>query len=154
MLSSMGVQTTGREYSTSERFIHDDLLRQAGELIETMKGLWQKDKSVESFAFSWPATKLRADDGAVVEDLVMMRVPEEGEAAALRAFVQRTRAYGLLLIRQEEKTLIGLFETHRGARAWRIPLERRGDRWGLGKPVVVDDRESVGILWSPRKGTS
>jgi len=150
----MAVQVTSKDDISPERRIHLALRRQAGEIIETMKELWQRDKSVESFAFSWPTMKLHADDGSVIEDLVMMLVPSDGEAEALRAFVRRTRAYGLLLVRQEEKALIGLFETHHGARAWSIPLERRGDRWGLGAPVVVDDRESVGILWPPRRGTS
>lgn len=139
------------EYSTA---FHAGLLKEAAKLVEKMKQIWSDEGLVEAYAFSWPAPQTRSDDGTLVQDLVMMAVPKEGELIALRRFVERTRARGLLLIREEGSTIIALFETQHGARSWIVPIERRGDYWALSTPVVEDNRRSVGILWSPSRGTN
>jgi len=141
------------EYITSERFIHDDLLRKAQEYIDVAASTWEEDGKLEGFAFSWPAIELRGDDGSRL-GLVVMKMPEADTTRALQKFVERTQSYGLLVIEQKEKEIVGAFETHHGSRVWRIPILRKGDRWGLGDQKVSDNAGALGILWSPKRGTS
>ena len=149
---------TDLAYYRSEQFIHDDLARIAARLEERVREDWRTDRKIESHAFSWPAETIKTDDGGKVNNVVMMHLPDDltkaEKNAALRRLVERTKAYGLALTERLGDELRVLFESHHGARAWVIPLERHGDVLVPGRTQVRDNAECLGLLWSPHQGVS
>ncbi len=151
-------------YFRSERFIHDGLAELAGTIAEKTREEWKKTRTLAPYALTWPSDTLKADDGGSIERAVICRFPEdftsEQRMAALRRMVERTKAYGLVLIERHQNALKNLddiwvlFETHHGARAWRMRLERHGDITVCCAPEVREDAEYVGILWRPKRGVS
>lgn len=145
-------------YFTSEQFIHDDLARIAARLEERVRADWRKDRRVDSHAFSWPSETIKTDDGGQVSNVVMMYLPDSLTAVersmALKRMVEKTKAYGIALTERRGDELRVLFESHHGARAWVIPLERHGDVLIPGRTRVHDNAECLGLLWSPHQGVS
>lgn len=145
-------------YFKTELFIHDALLRCAEAMAEELRKEWGAKRKVETLAVSWPSEHITADDGVKVTHAVLMPLPatftESETMAALKRLVEKTKAYGLALVEQKDEQLRVLFETHHGARAWLIPLERHGDIKVPGKTVVRDNTECLGLLWQARRGTS
>jgi hypothetical protein len=146
-------------YFTSEQFIHDDLALKAERLAEEMRVVWRKNRKVDSYAITWPSETLQTDDNSgQVNKAVLMRIPddfdERQKLEALQRMVERTKAYGIALIERRGDELRVLFETHHGARAWLIPLERHGDIFVPGETRVRDNAECLGLLWRPLRGTS
>ena len=145
------------EYITSERFIHDELIRRAERSVNHIPNLWRKLGKIPPTALSWPAAAVKTDDGEEVDGVISMELPieESDRSHALRELVKRTKPYGLLLIEQHGKHEVrALFETHHGSRSWSLPIRRHGDVNVLGTPIVKEDTESIGILWRPRSGQS
>jgi hypothetical protein len=146
------------EYFTSERFIHDGLLKNAASIVEQVRQTWRKERKVERYAISWPSDAVSDDKGNKISGSILMALPDALSAAevsaALQRMVKRTKAYGLLLIEQRDSDLRILFETHHGARAWILPLERHGDVLVTGTLQVHDNAECLGLLWQQRHGTS
>jgi hypothetical protein len=135
-----------------ERFIHDDLRDYAAKLAENAREEWRKTQHVTPLAITWPREQVKADDGSVVEHAVLCRLPPDEEGleyrrGILRKMVERTKAYGLVLVERRLNTIRVLFETQHGARAWLMPLERHGDVYVPGATQVEDDATCVGILW-------
>jgi hypothetical protein len=143
---------------TSERFIHRDLRNRAAGLAEEVREVWKKNFKVDTYAITWPSETVKGDDGIGITQAVLMFIPdtftEEQKLDALKKMVVRTKAYGVALIEKKGLEIRVLFETHHGARAWLIPLERHGDVAVPGETQVRDDAEHLGLLWSPTRGTS
>lgn len=140
-------------YITSERFIHDDLVRRSQQVVDEVKKLWETGEKIDAYAISWPNKTVRADNGAPVNRAVIMMLPTENDRKkALAALIERTQSYGLLVIEVKPKEIGALFETAHGSRQWTIPIERHGDRWALGDQRTKDDAECLGLLWSPKQG--
>jgi hypothetical protein len=79
---------------------------------------------------------------------------ESERSAALQRLVERTKPYGLALLERRGNEVRVLFETHHGARAWILPLERHGDLLVPGATAVHDDAECLGLLWHPVRGSN
>ncbi len=144
------------EYITSERFIHDDLMARAHAMVEKLPGMWGRDGHIFPMLFTWPSEAV-ATSGGRHEGICVLELegtPRAEWSALLRKAVAATKAYGLLLVEQQEREVVVIFETHHGSRAWRLPVKRHGDRCVLEKPRVSTDVESVGILWSPQRATA
>lgn len=62
--------------------------------------------------------------------------------------VTQTGAYALLVAEQLEGEVRAIFESQHGSRTWRLPLKDHGDVRVLGTPVVRDNAESIGVLWT------
>lgn len=138
---------------TSERFIHLDLAKRAELVAQEVREGWKKTQRVEPFAITWPASALKGDDGATVDQAAVCRIPpdfdDERRLDTLRKMVERTKAYGLVLVLPRPDRIHVLFETSQGARAWVMKLERHGDVTACLPPAVRDNAECVGLLWKP-----
>lgn len=144
-----------KEYITSERFIHDNLIRISERVVERACTMWEEGMKLTAHAIAWPADVVRADDGKAIEGAIILPMPsQEHWSRALSALVERTSAYGLFLLEMRERDIHAVFESHHGSHAWSVPLERHGDRIVLGEPRTSDDVESIGLLWSPKKSES
>ena len=84
----------------------------------------------------------------------MTMPPKKDWKPALSQFIERTAAYGLLLLEVEEDKIVARFETMHGARSWTVPIERHGDRLALGDQRVNDNKDHIGLLWTPARGSS
>jgi hypothetical protein len=138
-------------YIRSEQFIHDDLVKRAEDIVKTVRELWRTQRKIEPYVVTWPSEDIKADDGAVVTHAVLCPIPVEFDASrrmqALQQIVERTKAYGLLFVEQREHAISILFETHRGARSWSIPLAWHGDVQVPGQTEAKNNGECVGLLW-------
>jgi len=146
--------SVSKDYITSERFIHDDLLRQAEAAVRTVYGIWRRERRIAPVLFTWPAERIRTEQGEPHEGVCLLELPEEDgkRSEAILAMVRRTKAYGLLLIEQRPDEVRALFETRHGARCWQIPLVAHGDVVLLGQAEIREDAAHVGLLWSPTIG--
>lgn len=143
-------------YFRSERFIHDSLEECAADIVEQVRETWKKTFNLDPYALTWPNDDLKGDDGSIIEKAVICALPPaatQGERTeVLRQMVARTKAYGLVLIERRGNEIHVMFETHHGARAWVLPLERHGDVLVCGAPEVHEDGACVGILWRAQRG--
>jgi len=142
-------------YLTSEKFIHDDLLRSAQLVVDRARELWERGEPVFAHAIAWPSEGVSTDDGKRrISGPIILPMPEAALwQDALKKLIQRTKAYGLFLLEFREKELYAVFESPHGAQSWRVPIERHGDVRVLGDQRVSTDRECLGLLWSPKKGS-
>ena len=142
-----------RQYITSERFIHDDLLRRCEQLVQVSHGVWRK-KLDPSIVVIWPSAPVKAEDGSMIEDEILAEYQKDDMMRRLRQLVDKTKAYGMLVIELKPDALCAIFESPHGARSWRAPIERHGDRAALGKVDVKTDADHIGLLWSASQGTA
>jgi len=141
------------KYITSERFIHDNLLRICQDVVDEAKRLWDAKVPLKGHALTWPSAVIKDDSGSLIDRAIIMEMPERSEwKKALAALVERTQAYGLLLLDADNKRISAIFESMHGSRSWVIPIERHGDRRVLGDQRTKDDVDSIGLLWSPNRG--
>jgi hypothetical protein len=146
-----------RDYFSSERFIHDDLLLVAERIVEKLRGIVRANGSSAAYALTWPAEVVRGDDGASIDQLcvaLLEEIPQEKRREAIIGMVQKTKAYALLFVEQREQALVVQFESPHGARSWRLPIERRGDTWALGPAEIRTDADCVGVIWMSKRGTA
>lgn len=139
------------DHLASERFIHDDLLKQAEHGIKSLYKSWKKDKHIAPFLLTWPAEAVSAYDGRIVNDICRLELPENRNVwqKLLREAVTITKAYAILLCEQKDTEVTVLLESPHGTRSWRVPIETRGVVKALGKPSYKDNVDSVGLLWRP-----
>jgi hypothetical protein len=146
------------EYYKSERFIHDDLCARAAALAEEVRNTWRRNRKVSRYAITWPSEQVVGDDGKTIIGSIIMPIPDSFNQSqlneALKRMIVKTKAYGIALIEHNGNMLRILFETHHGARAWLMPLERHGDVLVPGQTRVHDNSECLGLLWQARQGTS
>lgn len=142
-----------RAYLTSERFIHENIMQQAEQLLVRFRELWKTNRAAKrGFFFTWPADTVAADDGTSIEGVCGTHLPEErGDwARVMREMVLRTKAYALLLLETREGEVKAILESHHGTRTWTIPIVLHGDVHVLGPANKQDDHESVGLLWQKK----
>lgn len=141
------------EYITSERFIHDDLVRASQHVVDEVCRLWENGHRFIAHAMAWPTRAVHAEDGSAIGGAIVMEIQKaKDQDAALRALVAKTGAYGLLLVEMKETGISARFETAHGACAWTVPIRRHGDRLMLGDQSMTKDAEYIGLLWSPNLG--
>lgn len=139
-----------KSYLASERVIHDDLVVKCLPLVQTAQRVWQQGKGDPSFVVLWPSEPLKDADGTRIEDEVLAEFPRQNTHAALRRLVDRTKAFGLLVIELRPDALSAVFESRHGAHSWVYPIERHGDVRVLGSLVSATDTVSLGLLWGPQ----
>lgn len=143
-----------REYITSERFIHDDLVLRCEKLVGVSHDVWRKKKGDPSIVILWPSEPVKGVDGALIEDEIFADYPKQDTLPRLRKLVDMTKAYGLLVIELKPHALCAIFESPHGARSWSTPIERHGDRDVLGKTSKKSDADHLGLLWSTSQGNA
>lgn len=144
----------GLGYYTSERFIHDDLVRLAEAGLKGVYQRWGKEQRIDPFVVTWPAEPVPDDSGQLVSDLCVLELPEDREKwnPLMLEAIRRTKAYGVLLVEQRKEDIRAILETRHGSRCWTVPIVRNGDVFTLKKPEVTSDRESLGFLWQRKVG--
>jgi hypothetical protein len=147
---------TNKDYYTSERFIHDELLGLAAKGVEGIYEVWKTDGKINPFIIGWPSEKILDDRGIPLEDACVKELSEDRRtwSRELTAFASRIKAYALMLAERKDSQILIIFESHHGTRSWTIPVHKSGDREVLGNKNVVDDTHSIGLLWKPHRGVS
>jgi hypothetical protein len=144
-----------REYITSERFIHDGLLKDGDFLVKRIFALWKKDRRLTPSLILWPSHAIEADSGAHIEDIISVNLPpEEDHKEIIKAAVDRTSAYAFFYVREQEGMVKALLESPHETRSWSIPIKRSADVRVLGKIASQDDKDCLGVLWVPARGRS
>lgn len=143
-------------YISSEKFIHDELIRRAARAVQHIPTLWKKYGRAESSVIFWPADSIKVEGrefaGAVYSDLPAAGA--ERDKFLLEA-VGKVKPYGIFVVEQFGKERIrAIFESHHGTRSWSIPIKKHGDVYVLGSADSKDNAEHLGLLWSPRQGTA
>jgi hypothetical protein len=134
----------------SERFIHEDLVAKAEAIVLTVKDTWRKHRKIDPYVITWPSEELKADDGSTITHAVFCALPEKSDAARMQAvqqLVERTKAYGLLVVEQKDHAILVMFETRFGARSWYTPLAWHGDIQVPGQTEAKNNADAVGLLW-------
>lgn len=134
----------------SDQAIHERLLLRCGELLEDLRRGWRESSPEENVAMTWVGEEITDDQGRPINDRVLFVLPEKREewTAALAQLVERTEAFGLLIVERSPERLQVLFESPRGTRLWRLKKERHGDATVLSRPAVFDNVETTGLLWN------
>lgn len=145
-----------REYIVSERIIHDDLQVKAALYVNETYKMAKEGKETPSYIIVWPSEHLQADDGTIITHQVVQELTQARSEwnKALIDMVKLCKAYGVLLVESSAKGLEAWFETHHGAFHWRMDKLRSGGDVYYDKPIVSEDEECLGVLWSPRKANS
>lgn len=145
-----------RKYIASERFIHDGLVKDAQVVIERIYKIWKERRTVRPSLLLWPAQAVQADDGKLISHIVAADLPEDlrEHKDFMRAAADRVNAYAVLLVRKEDTVVKAILETPHGTRSWTIPIVRSADVFVLGRPTIKNDKDVLGIVWSPQKGSS
>jgi hypothetical protein len=143
------------DYFTSERFIHDGLIRTAEAGVHGLYEHWKREHKIDAFVVTWPAEAVLDDHGKTLSDTCVFELQDstkpEWQILMLK-LVQRTKAYGILFVEQRTSDIRAIFETKHGAKCWTIPIARSGDASILKKAEVTVDRENLGLLWRPKMG--
>jgi hypothetical protein len=139
-----------KEYITSERFIHDELLRRATDAVNKIFDLWKSDGQILPSILMWPADTVKTTEGEDHTGMIFGQLPDDAaqRPAYLREITERWKPYALLIVEQKGSTITALFESHHGTRAWHMSIERHGDARVLSDPVITDDTECANLLWS------
>lgn len=136
------------KYYTSERFIHDELMRRAAAGLDTVLEAWRTEGAVHPFVLAWPTEDLVDDFGFPIKDTVAMPLPEDKNEwpTEMKRLVDRTNPYALLLCEQRATEVVVIFESSHGTKSWHFPIYSAGSRF-LGARTEKEDAETLGILW-------
>jgi hypothetical protein len=138
-------------YITSERFIHDGLIKKTGEALETLTESYSANGRIEPFLFFWPAEKVHADNGVEVTDIILLELPKDKNSWAtliVRA-MERTKAYALCLVRETPDGASALLESPHGTYLWVYRKKYRGGYYALELDSTRQNEEHLGLLWRP-----
>lgn len=140
-----------REYIASEKFIHDDLLKNVEGGLPSITTSWRSFGRIAPFMLSWPEDDVVGDDGSVL-NVVLCELPEEPakRASEIVGFITRTQPYALMICEQLENEVCIIFESRHGTKSWVYPIEKHGPDRVLGQARVEVDKKSLGILWRPQ----
>jgi hypothetical protein len=141
------------DYIPQPDFSWTTILRETKGLLEVTRKLFNKSGKIEDIAFCWPSEIIEDDQGNRIYDVISMILPEEAatKQKALRNLVVRASAKAVVVIEQKEKEVTALLEGVQGTIIWKMPIQRRGDRWFLGKDEQFRDAECLGLLWQPKR---
>lgn len=137
------------DYYTSERFIHDGIVRTAREAIPTLYESWKRLKRIRPFVLVWPAEEI-VWRGTPTERAVAFDAPKDPSQmdAFLREVQKKTAAYAILLWEQKEQAVVGVLESRHGSVSWHIPIRDHGNVKALGRPEEKVDVDHLGLKWT------
>lgn len=141
----------GLNYYTSERFIHDNLIREAERGLHIISDWWRRERRVPPFLITWPKDTVTCDDGSKVEDKFFFDLPDDPSSwkDLVELAAKKTKAYALLLATQRENEVRVVFESRHGTKSWHFAITRHGPDKILEDPNSKTDECSVGLLWKP-----
>jgi len=138
-----------RTIDLSDQAINEELLRVCDLLVDQLRRTTHTGVEL-AFAMTWVGSEVTDDRGVPINDRVFLQLPNNREAwdDLLSQLVSKTQAFALLLIDRHVEGLKVLYESPMGTRTWRLKKERHGDLEVLSRPVVTDNVETTGLLWS------
>lgn len=138
--------------TTVDVLLHRAMLRRCDGIVEKLRGQWDKEMTAY-VAMTWVAEPIQDDEGKSINDKVILELPNNKEEwwPLLIKLITRTKAFGLLLVQFQHDTAKVIFESPFGSRSWSMHLERHGDTKTLSRPTVLDDVESIGLLWNKKQ---
>ncbi len=144
------------DYYDSERFIHDGLIDKAQAAVDCLHEIWRENGKIDTTLITWPAENVRDDSGELIDGVCVMSLPEDESKhiRAISAGVERSKAYGFLLLEQKNNTVRALLETPHGTRLWTLPIIRSADSQYLGEAKITNDLECIGLIWRPQIGAA
>lgn len=103
-------------------------------------------------AIAFCAKPIKDDVGRIINDTVFLELPPNKSEwqELLMKLIVRTSAIAVVVVDFRFDQVKAIFETPLGSRAWTMKPERHGDTKMLSKPIVLDDVESSGLLWTAR----
>jgi len=140
-----------KEYINSGLYIHDYLVTYIDGMLLRLRDAIHKGLRVNPVVMFWPRTAIKDDAGKRVDRVVMMDMTEEmmrDKLTHIRGGIERTGAYGFLLLTPEEEEVKAVLETPNGTETWHLKKERHGDITVLKEPVKVHNQDSFGVLWT------
>jgi len=134
----------------TEQDVHAGLVDKCTRIVRELRDSWKQDQ-LDSTAIAWAGEDLQDDFGRLINDAVVLELPADRARwrPVLQKLVERTKAFGLLLVDRTEDGFTASFESPHGSRKWTLKKERHGDVTVLSSPTVVDDVEAIGLLWTP-----
>jgi hypothetical protein len=146
---------TDISYYTSERFIHDDIVREAEAGLKSLYDTWSKHSCISPFALVWPYKPVNFH-GHKTESVLPFDLPADRSkwTTELRRIADAASAYAVLLVEQRAGAVVVILESVHGTKSWHIPIENHGNVNVLGDRVEKTDTDSIGLLWSPKQGAS
>jgi len=140
-----------KAYYTSEKFIHDELLRRAERSVSAIPELWKKDQKIHSSLLLWPNDSVRTTTGDRFSGIVFAEIPASVDAADKLRFIKKAteqvEAYALLLVEEVGDCVRCVFESMHGTETWRLPIKDHGGVRVLGVAARRTNAESIGVLW-------
>jgi len=136
------------DYYTSERFIHDGIVKRARAGIPTLYESWKKKQRLRPFVLSWPAEEI-IWNSEPTEQAVAFDAPLAKDLTQefLRRVQKKTAAYALLFWEQREQAVVGILESRHGSVSWYIPIMDHGNVRVLGPLEEKTDVDSLGLNW-------
>lgn len=145
-----------KEILAREKPIWDNIVERSQSIVQSVRDIWKKRRSVPRVIYSWPSEHLPTTNGKkIITHLVTFEIPagmNTHEAAVL--CTKHTKPYAMLLLERDGDFVKLLLESFHGTRCWRFPISRHGDIEVLEKEKVTTDTELLGILWRPSQAQS
>jgi hypothetical protein len=139
-------------YYTSERFIHDGLVKEARSGLKSLYATWASQSKIDPFVLVWPEKAIdyhgHKTAGMVPFDLP---VDKKKRPAELQRLLRAADAYAMLVVEQREAAVVVIFESPHGTQSWHIPIEGHGNVDILGDPTEKTDSDYLGLLWVPTR---
>jgi hypothetical protein len=136
------------QYYTSERFIHDDIVKDARGGIPSLYKSWAKLGRIRPFVIAWPAEEV-IWHGVPTEWAVAFDAPRDPgrQKVFLKKVQERAAAYAILLWEQRAQAVVGILESGHGTNSWHIPILDHGNVKVLGTPEEKTDVDHLGLSW-------
>lgn len=133
----------------TEQDVHAGLVDRCARIVQEARNHWSQDQT-DSTVVVWAGEDIADDFGHLINDAILLELPADRGRwkTILTTLVNRTKAFGLLLIDRTEDGFTASFETPHGSRKWVLKKERHGDVTVLSNPIILDDVEATGLLWS------
>jgi len=143
-------------YFTSERFIHDDLVRQVRQAIPTLYSTWRQQRRIQPFALLWPGESVQTQEGDYIDGTCRLELDDE-KPATHRALIEEgaelTKAYAVLYCVQVPEEVALQLSTPHGVHRWSIPVQHREGRLILGTTQDLGEQAAQPSADSPAATT-
>ncbi len=138
-------------YITSERWIHDSVLKEAELGLDVVTSAWRQQNDVGHFLIVWPEDEVLATDGSKINRAVSFDLSDDAEknVRVFREALQVAKPYALLVVEEQDKKIRAVFETRHGTKSWVWPIH---NNLAVGQASTKVDVNYVGLLWRPNKG--
>lgn len=133
-------------YYTSERFIHDDIVREARGGLMSLYDIWATLSRIPSFAIAWPSVRIHYKGTQTERPVTKPLTNPKTKQEELRLFAKTTKAYALLLVEEREKAVVVILETPHGTVLWTVPIEDHGNVRVLGDAIEEAGGARLGLI--------